>query len=276
MSSETQPSNTINLSHQTPITSAEIMVDSDCVQSRDKGTTIYNKDDLTRQEKEALCDLLREWCTTRPNQIVTSALVQVFFARVFQAWNSENDCISLPVIPGKKKLAESAVPVGTFKHDLPITPQKPKSGENSHQKASRCAGARAWLSAHLQTEAYGLATLWRDSLGATVNGDHVRLDDGITMERAIAKACINWDQAEKARVQSYNTSLLIALARLRIVNFAKAGTEQRPVVPVDLCVNQRLMRCQLISDGFARIMEVMNNAGDALERANVGQADYLM
>ncbi|RGP60586.1 hypothetical protein FSPOR_10553 [Fusarium sporotrichioides] len=211
MSSEAQPSNTINLSHQAPITSAEIMVDSDCVQSLDKGTTIYSKDDLTRQEKEALYDLLREWCTTRPNKIVTPALVQVFFAWVFQAWNSENDCISLPVVPGKKKLAESAVPV--------------------------------------------------------VNGDHVRLDDDTTMERAITKACINWDQTEKARVQVYNTSLVIALARLRIVNFAKAGTDQLPVVPGDLCVNQRLMRCQLISDGFARIMEVMNN---------VGRADYLM
>lgn len=117
----------------------------------------------------------------------------MFFARIFESWNSDNDSVSVPVAPGKKQLAQVAVPVGTFKIDLPVTPMKRKSGEKLQNKTQRRAGAKAWLSVQLQPESCSFTTLWRDSLGATVNGDHMRLDDGMTMEKAIAKACINFD-----------------------------------------------------------------------------------
>ncbi|QPC78329.1 hypothetical protein HYE68_009081 [Fusarium pseudograminearum] len=268
--------NTIDLSQKQPLTSKDTIDDSHCLGSRNSGATIHNHAELTQLEKVALHDLLEGWCNTRPNRSVTPILQQMFYARIFESWNTENDSVSIPVAPGKKQQAEVAVAVGTFKNDLPVTPMKRKSGETLQNKPQRRAGARAWLGVQLQPESCSFTTLWRDGLGATVNGDHVRLDDGLTMEKAVGKACVNFDQAEKVRVQGYNTALVIALARTRIIAFAKAGTVHPPVVAEDLRINHRLRQCVLISDNYAKFATMIVNVGTMLERANVGQAGFLM
>ncbi|EKJ74948.1 hypothetical protein FPSE_04840 [Fusarium pseudograminearum CS3096] len=139
-------SNTIDLSQQQPLTSKDIIDDSHCLGSRDQGATIHNHHELTQLEKAALHDLLKGWCNTRPNQSVTPILQQMFYARIFESWNSDNGSVSIPARPGKKQLAQVAVAVGTFKMDLPVTPMKRKSGENLQNKPERRAGAKAWLS----------------------------------------------------------------------------------------------------------------------------------
>ncbi|CAF3533564.1 unnamed protein product [Fusarium graminearum] len=219
MSSESAV-NTIDLADKIPLTTAKTIADVNCVESRVKDATIFNHAELTQQEKMALHDLLQGWCDTRPGNKISPLLQKMFFARIFESWNFDNDSVSVPVAPGKKQLAQVAVPVGTFKIDLPVTPMKRKSGEK------------------LQNKTQG-------------------------------------EQAEKARVQGYNNALIIALARARIIAFAKAGTVHPPVVAEDLRINHRLNQCILISDNFNKFATMMINVGSLLQRANLSQADSL-
>lgn len=48
------------------------------------------------------------------------------------------------------------------------------------------------------------------------------------MEMTISRAIINWDRSQKTQVQGYNTALTIALARSRVVRFAKVETNHPP------------------------------------------------
>ncbi|KAL6912814.1 hypothetical protein FSHL1_010497 [Fusarium sambucinum] len=79
--------------------------------------------------------------------------------------------------------------------------------------SKRRAGTRAWLTIQPQPELGTFNTAWKDGSNVAVNGEHVQLDNGL----ASAKAAVNFDQAEKARVQGFNTNLVVALARLRIL-----------------------------------------------------------
>ncbi|KAM0204410.1 hypothetical protein ACHAPI_000165 [Fusarium lateritium] len=240
-----------------PMTSEQIASDSFVCQSRNILDSIVNESDLTINEKAKLFDLLQHWCMTRPStpghaQAVSASLRHAFYELVFENWDSDNDFISFPVRT-EKKLPQIAVPVGVFTEDLPVTPKKRKLGQEQQLNKGRRAGAPACLSVHLNAQGFNFETLWRDQHGSTVNSKFVRLAEGLTMEKAIEKAILNWDAWERKLVQQFNTELVVALARRGILEFSRAGTEAPPYVSADLEINGRLIQCDLVSDGLDEI-----------------------
>ncbi|CVK89640.1 uncharacterized protein FMAN_04191 [Fusarium mangiferae] len=159
----------------------------------------------------------------------------LFFEKVFFAWNSDDNMIAMPVL-NVKKLKETSVAAGYFIKNLPVTPSKQKQGQDFQTNPHRMANASAYLN--------------KDESGLTVSAEFVRFKDGYTMAKAIDAAIVNWDMRERTRVDEYNSELIISLARMHTVRFAKDGTDHPPHIPHELQVNNRTLKCQLISDDF--------------------------
>ncbi|KAL2676851.1 hypothetical protein Neosp_010617 [[Neocosmospora] mangrovei] len=113
---------------------------------------------------------------------------------------------------------------------------------------ARARGATALLSIHLNIGTYDVGFLWRDGNFATINQKFVQLDEGLTMKSAIRRAILNYDQCETARIEQYNKTLIIAVARLQILAFAKTGTQAVPSVDDAHRVNGRIKIVELASD----------------------------
>ncbi|KAI8714395.1 hypothetical protein NCS52_01159200 [Fusarium sp. LHS14.1] len=208
--------------------------------------------DLSEREKESLYDLLERWATMRPSngtttQTITETFKSQFFEEVFNRWTSVHDFVPLPILPERKK-EQVSVPVGKLKDNLPVTPMKRKRGQADQMDLARVRGATALLSIHLSIGAYDLGFLWRDGNFATMNQKFVQLDEGLTMKLAIRRAILNYDQCETSRIEQYNKALVIALARLRILAFAKTGTQAVPSVDDAHRVNGRIEMVELASD----------------------------
>ncbi|CAJ0554128.1 Ff.00g126400.m01.CDS01 [Fusarium sp. VM40] len=273
MSNPTPPASGTKVPDDTlkaPMMSEQIAADNFVCQSRNILDSIINESDLTINEKSKLFDLLQHWCMARPStpghaQAVSASLRHAFYELVFENWDSENDFISFPV-RAEKKLAQIAVPVGVFTEDLPVTPRKRKLGQEQQLNKDRRAGAPAYLSVHLNAQGFNFETLWRDQHGSIVNSKFVRLAEGLTMEKAIEKAILNWDARERKLVQQYNTDMVIALARRRIREFSRAGTAALPYVPSELEINGRLIKCDLISDGMHEMSQSFLRIVQAVER----------
>ncbi|KAM0558589.1 hypothetical protein ACHAPJ_004784 [Fusarium lateritium] len=171
-----------------------------------------------------------------------------------------------------KKLAEIAVPT----EDLPVTPQKRKRGIQEQDNKHRRARATAWLSVHMNAQGFSFEPLWRDNMSSAVNSKFVQLNEGWTMKKAIKKSILNWDTQERDRVEWYNTRMVVALARMRIHRFAQAGTEILPVVPHHLRVNERTLKCDLVSDRFGEMTTLMTEINDDLRRMNPGAPSNIM
>ncbi|KAI6766360.1 hypothetical protein HG530_007430 [Fusarium avenaceum] len=257
-----------------PMTSEQIAADNFVCQSRNILDSIENESDLTINEKSKLFDLMQHWCMTRPStpghaQAVSASLRHAFYELVFENWDSENNFILFPV-RAEKKLAQIAVPVGVFTGDLPVTPRKRKLGQEQRLNKGRRAGAPAYLSFHLNAQGINFETLWRDQHGSTVNSKFVRLAEGLTMEKAIEKAILNWDAWEHKLVQQYNAEMVIAMARSRIREFSRAGTAAPPYVPSELEINGRLIKCDLISDGMHEMSQSFLRIVQAVECVHPG------
>ncbi|KAG8668502.1 hypothetical protein FPOAC2_07789 [Fusarium poae] len=188
----------------------------------------------------ALYDLLQDWYDARPNEQLTGALRSRFFVLMFQNWNSSIETIALPDKLGGKKLQQSAVQVGTLREDLAVTPSKSNKRDHDGRPVSRrCAGAPVWFSVQLHWEGAGIVWKWKDSSSRVVAESAVRRNDGVTLKDAISQASMKTDVSGKARIMGYNTELVVALARKRIVTFSKAGTKDLPRVSVDLKAGNR-------------------------------------
>ncbi|PNP83181.1 hypothetical protein FNYG_03503 [Fusarium nygamai] len=114
----------------------------------------------------------------------------------------------------------------------------------------------------------GFKTCWRDEGGLTVSSEFVRFKDGVTKAKAIETAIVNLDKCERAPVDRYNSELIIALARMRIVRFAKEGTGNPRHIPL----NQRTLKCQLISDDFEEHYTITREIHDRLKARKIGRA----
>ncbi|KAG8356883.1 hypothetical protein FVEN_g5500 [Fusarium venenatum] len=171
-----------------------------------------------------------------------------------------------------------AVPVGELKYDRPLDARQRYAEVTRQNKPKKRIYANAWLEVQLQDLPHpcGLKRIWRDGLGHLISGEHVRYKDGITDVEAITRACINWDQAERNRCRNYNSQLIVTLARLQIIEFAKAGTSENPKVPADLKVNRRLMLCRLISDDIHKLVTSWNNLAESLEKLDLGRPYQIM
>ncbi|KAG5788843.1 hypothetical protein H9Q69_012092 [Fusarium xylarioides] len=124
----------------------------------------------------------------------------------------------------------------------------------------------AYLTVEFSSESEGkeFRLVWRDERGTRIPVDYVRYHEGVTKAHAILKAIKAWDRDLRSRVEDYNTKLIIALARMRIVRFAKAGTQNVPYIPDHLRVNGRILPCKLISDEFAEYFNVMKEVFEGL------------
>ncbi|RSL76722.1 hypothetical protein CEP51_009704 [Fusarium floridanum] len=205
--------------------------------AREPSKEVKTVADLSDREKEAVhVDL---WSTRLP-------------------WTSAHDFIPLPTLPDKKK-EQVSVPVGKLNDSLPVTPTKRKRGQAEQLDPARARVATALLSIHLNIATYDVGTLWRDGNFATINRKYVDLDEGLTMKAAIRRAILNYDQCEAARIEQYNKALIIALARLRILAFAKTGTQEIPSISDAHRVNGRIKVVELASD---QLLEISTDLGD--------------
>ncbi|KAF4965883.1 hypothetical protein FSARC_6353 [Fusarium sarcochroum] len=265
------------------MTTQEIRNDSHISTTRAAAITIMQASDLTKEEKGALHDLLQVWMEMRPggranDHGISSRLRKDFYDIVFHLWDSSTEFNPLPTL-SDQKLPEIAVSVGTFREDLPLTPRKSKRGQQDQEMKSRRSGALAWLSAYLTADEGGVRRclhrsddLWRDSTGPAVNSKYVQLNEGLTMEKAIERAVINFDQNDRDMVENYNTRLVVALARSRIYRFGQAGTHSAPVVPHHLQVNERTIKCDSIGDTLEAMAQSLTTISDRIKRRQTGAA----
>ncbi|KAF5970708.1 hypothetical protein FBULB1_9587 [Fusarium bulbicola] len=260
-----------------PVTPSTAQMDGDITVSRDSNTTISESKELSWGERATFSDLLLEWCSTRANtQTVTADDQKSFFEQVFNLWDSDDDMIAMQTLH-EKKLKETSVAVGYFVENLPVTPSKRKRGETLQTNPRRMARSPAYMSVKLEGAAgTDLELYWKDEGGSAVSSKFVKFKDGVTKPKAIETATINWDKREMARVEEYNTKLIIALARMRIVRFAKVGTEHPPYIPQDLWVNNRTLKCQLMSDEFEEVVKTVEAVCEGFSRSKVGAPSHMM
>lgn len=92
----------------------------------------------------------------------------------------------------------------------------------------------------------------------------------MSLEKAIEKAILDWDDWERKLVQQYNTELVVALARRRILEFSCAGTAAPLYVSLDLEINGRLIQCDLVSDGLDEMQRSLTRISEAVQRRRPG------
>ncbi|WKT43257.1 hypothetical protein QSH57_008093 [Fusarium oxysporum f. sp. vasinfectum] len=238
-------------------TAVHMAADTELVASRAAGQSTVSEAGFTLLEKISFNDLLQEWCNTRPatarhNQVISSALRKSFFERFFQLWDSNDTFVSLPQLPPKSY----AKPPTKLDFLRPTYP-------SPHPSASRQRGGEFCL-------------VWKDGGSTKVPVEYVKYKEGMAKAMAIEGAITNWDRNERARAENFNTKLIIALARMRIVRFAKAGTQDFPYIPQELRVNNRTIQCKLISDEFEEFFNVMKAVHEGLSRSKVGAPNHMM
>ncbi|KAI1030614.1 hypothetical protein LB505_004145 [Fusarium chuoi] len=265
-----------------PISFEQMLNDSEVSETRSSGSAIFSATDLTLHEKLSFHDLLTEWCSQRPttegrSQVISHELRTSFFARVFRLWDSNETQISLPKL-APRTLKETSFEAGYLKDTLPITPSKRKRGATLQDNINRLANKPACLSVEFSSESEGkeFRLVWRDKGGSRVPVDYAKYKEGITKAKAIQGAITRWDRDERFRVEEYNTKVIVALARMRIVRFAKAGTQDVPYIPQNLQVNDRMIPCKLISDEFAEYFQVMKEVYEGLGCSKVGAPNHMM
>ncbi|KAM5514205.1 hypothetical protein FOXYSP1_05171 [Fusarium oxysporum f. sp. phaseoli] len=233
--------------------------DTELVASRAAGQSTVSEAGFTLLEKISFNDLLQEWCNTRP------------------ATDSNDTFVSLPQLP-PKKLRQTSYEAGLFKANLPVTPSKRKREITKQDYDHRMAGKPAFLSVEFSSEAEGgeFCLVWKDGGSTKVPVEYVKYKEGMAKAMAIEGAITNWDRNERARAENFNTKLIIALARMRIVRFAKAGTQDFPYIPQELRVNNRTIQCKLISDEFEEFFNVMKAVHEGLSRSKVGAPNHMM
>ncbi|KAF5558836.1 hypothetical protein FNAPI_4926 [Fusarium napiforme] len=111
---------------------------------------------------------------------------------------------------------------------------------------------------------------WKDEGGLTVSLEFVRFDPEMSKVEAVEWAIINWDKHERARVHKYNTELIIALACMRTVRFVCDGTANPLYIPQDLRVNDRTIKCNLISDEFDAFKDMIVAVSERLNKKKIG------
>ncbi|KAM6522409.1 hypothetical protein FALCPG4_012071 [Fusarium falciforme] len=170
-----------------------------------------------------------------------------------------------------KKKEQLSVPAGKLNSHLPITPMKRKKGHAEQLNPARARGATAFLNVHLDAGTYDVSFLWRDGNFSTINQQYVDLNEGLTMKMAIRRAILNYDQCETARIEQFNKTVIIALARLRILAFSKTGTQAVPSVDDAHRVNGRIKVVELASDHLLQISADLGEIGRGCARLRVGQ-----
>ncbi|KAI1026281.1 hypothetical protein LB504_011298 [Fusarium proliferatum] len=201
----------------------------------------------------------------------------LFFEKVFFAWNSDDNMIAMPVL-NVKKLKETSVAAGYFIKNLPVTQSKQKQGQDFQTNPHRMANASAYLNVSFEANSQGkeFKYCWKDEGGLTVSAEFVRYKDGYTKATAIEAAIVNWDKCERARVDRYNSELIIALARMRTVRFARDGTANAPAIPQELRINGRTLKCQLISDDFEEHADIVEAVRSGLKARKIGRRHHVI
>ncbi|KAF9771449.1 hypothetical protein IL306_010915 [Fusarium sp. DS 682] len=159
-------------------------------------------------------------------------------------------------------MKDTSVLVGKWMEDLAVTRPKPNG--------------QAWLSVRFDSDENEIKFVWRDVQGSEASSKFVQLDPGMTKAAAMEKAIMNWDTRERERVETFNTSMIVALARKRILRFVAAGTGRSPHIPHELRVNERLLKCVLISDKFEEHYSVYNLVHQGLARRRIGNPSHDM
>ncbi|WKT43258.1 hypothetical protein QSH57_008094 [Fusarium oxysporum f. sp. vasinfectum] len=242
-------------SSPTAITPDQFRDDTNVCARRAAGVPAHREGDFTWLEKISFNDLLQEWCNARPEsqghtQVMSMELRKSFFNRVFKYWSSDEDLVSFPTLPAKKREDTSVL--------------------------NRLANGQAWLSVRFDADENEIKFVWRDFHGSEASSKFVQLNPGLTKAAAMEKAIVNWDTRERERVETYNTALIVALARMRILRFVAAGTALPPYIPHELQVNERLLKCSLISDKFEEHYTVYNLIHQGLAGRRIGNPSHDM
>ncbi|KAI1045519.1 hypothetical protein LB505_008706 [Fusarium chuoi] len=265
-----------------PLTQAQILADAEITPDRPAKTTITEARGFSLLEKTSFSDLLQEYCDTRPptgddSLVFTAELQNSFFEKVFQYWDSDDELVVMPTLL-QKKIQQTSARVGYFTQTLPVTPSKRKRGQNFQTNPHRMANADAYMNVSFEANSQGkeFKYCWKDEGGLTVSAEFVRYKDGYTKATAIEAAIVNWDKCERARVDRYNSELIIALARMRTVRFARDGTANAPAIPQELRINGRTLKCQLISDDFEEHADIVQAVRSGLKARKIGRRHHVI
>ncbi|KAF4332686.1 hypothetical protein FBEOM_13524 [Fusarium beomiforme] len=148
----------------------------------------------------------------------------------------------------------------------------------NYDKHNRRANEPTYLSVEFdhESDSKDFNLVWKDGASNKAPARYAKLNEGMTKAQAIESAILNWDKNERLIVDKYNTKLIIALARMRIVRFAKEGTNNFPYIPQDLRVNDCTLQCQLASDEFEEYYGDIKKVHENLKRRKVGAPSHRM
>ncbi|KAM0441243.1 hypothetical protein ACHAPT_000550 [Fusarium lateritium] len=218
------------MSQHAQLPSLDFSQDTDVAPVRPVRQPIRGPGELTAAEKAALVDLLEAQADMLGGERVpvTRRDFDKLMFRVFEGkWTSrKKQCGSIPTRPSRK-VEQYVILAGTLSLDQP-PPKVPKGEEAQEVPPERRRGAPVYLRMSFRQE----KVLWGyvDEAGKTVIKKHVSLRPGATLPELKAELIQRFDKLEMETVREYNLARLIILARRRIVNFSKAGTEHPPVV----------------------------------------------
>ncbi|KAF5561771.1 hypothetical protein FPHYL_6024 [Fusarium phyllophilum] len=253
------------------LTQAQILADVDVTPNRTTKTTITEAKEFSLLEKarNIVPRLLPTGIKTREQERRSTTVLYL--------WDSDDGMITMPVL-NDKKLKETSVAAGYFITNLPVTPSNRKRGQTFQTNPQRMARCPAYMSVKFEPNSEGkdFRISWRDEGCLTVSTEFARLKEGKTKAKAIETAIVNWDKCERARAEKYNTELIIALARMHTVRFAKEGTGHPPHIPYGLQVNQRRLKCQSISDDFEEHYTITKEIHDRLKARKIGRRHHII
>lgn len=229
------------------------MNDSAVQESRPPDTGIYKPADLTRQEKVQLMDLLTSFMSmvkNMPDEARTRELYQEFLASIFKRWISEKKPDRHPMLP---PLGFGAVVhVGILRETHPgIRPPVGATLSNFPVTPARIAGQPVFYGLELSLNEGGWRWFFMDRMTGHVDAPFVNMG-GLTLAEARRRVISKYDRNELKRITKYNLDLVVAVARRRIMKWAKHGSEHEAHIdPLDRLIPGGIQKLVLARDWIA-------------------------
>ncbi|KAF4461351.1 hypothetical protein FALBO_11852 [Fusarium albosuccineum] len=177
------------------------------VQSR---THIYDAPGLSVSDCRDLLSLTEQYILSRPrppnprDPRVSARYLRDFYDDIFEEWNTHLSCVPLPR-PHNGPFIASSVMVGTFK----------ERGPHGYWDAGDIAFLRVFIELQNGQKKLHYVFQTKDNVGATLAD--IELELGLTLDVAIQRAIYHYDKENRRHVYQYNRSVLVALARRRLL-----------------------------------------------------------
>ncbi|KAM0235658.1 hypothetical protein ACHAP5_009628 [Fusarium lateritium] len=159
---------------------------------------------------------------SRPPFQLTVANWDSFLDDIFKSWDTRSQAPANPVMP-LRKFHQTHIQVGRLKHDHPLADAQLRDGARV-QKIERTRGAPVFFGLTPNYETGCVQWFWRDAKCASINPDHVTLDEGMDSHTIRRDALKNYNFHKLPRMREHNLASNIACARRAIKKWVEAGT----------------------------------------------------